>query len=118
MRMFVILMLFLPATVISAGSALVFLAGNLTDQLPLASALAVTLASRKVTVTSSPASAQPQMGSGLSACNTMLFPMIAGKRTSARTDAVQPAAARPAANPNSQNRLIVSSPIGVSFEIQ
>jgi hypothetical protein len=47
----------------------------------------------------------------------MLFPMIAGKRTSARTDAVQPAAAKPAANPNSQNLLMLSSPLAVSFEM-
>src|SRR4029077_13645128 len=108
--MFVILIVFLPATVISAGVGLAFWAGNFTDQFPWGSALAAALLSPRVTVTSSPASAQPQMGSVLSACSTMLFPMIAGKRTSARADIVQPAPARIAANPSHQVRRMISSP--------
>ena len=59
------------------------MAGSTTFQLPWASALAVAVASSSFTVTSSPGSAQPQIGSGRSRCSTMWLPITLGSVTSA-----------------------------------
>ena len=85
MRMSSSSILFLPLTVMLWALPSAFMAGSTTFQLPWASALAVAVASSSFTVTSSPGSAQPQIGNGRSRCNTMWLPMTLGSLTSART---------------------------------
>src|SRR5687768_2683533 len=60
-----------------------------TCQRPCASAMVFTDFFSNVTVTFSPAFALPQMRTFTPCCNTMLSPMIDGKRTSARPTAAK-----------------------------
>ena len=85
MRMSSSSILFLPLTVMRWALPSALTAGSTTFQLPLASALVVAVASSSFTVTSSPGSAQPQIGSGRSRCKTMWLPITLGTLTSART---------------------------------
>ncbi len=78
--------LFLPRTVSVWPLLLASKAGRTTFQLPLSSAFVLAVLPPNSTVTSSPASAQPQMGSGLSRWRTMWLPRMAGSLTSARAD--------------------------------
>ena len=55
-----------------------------TRQLPSSSALTVFFTLPKVTLTSSPGLAQPQIGTGMSRWSTMLLPKTLGSLTSAR----------------------------------
>ena len=84
MRMSSNSILFFPLTVMRWALPSAFTAGSTTFQLPWASALAVAVASSSFTVTSSPGSAQPQIGSGRSRCSTMWLPITLGSLTSAR----------------------------------
>ena len=83
MRMSSNSILFLPLIAMRCDLPSAFTAGSTTFQLPWASALAVAVASSSFTVTSSPGSAQPQIGSGRSRCSTMWLPITLGSLTSA-----------------------------------
>ena len=82
-RMFLTLIEFFPATVISVAPP-VLAGSSLTIHLPSCPAVACFFWSPSMTVTASPASAHPQIGSGWSAWSTMLSEMMAGSLTSAR----------------------------------
>src|SRR5687768_5115619 len=75
---------FFPFTISSCGPPAAGVA-SFTCHLPSAPALAVALASPSETVTSSPASAQPQTAASAFCWRTMWSPKIFGSRTSART---------------------------------
>ena len=96
--------LFLPLTVRVWGLPSAFLAGSVTFQLPLPSALVLTLLSPNWTTTSSLGSAHPQIGSGLSRCRTMWSPTTLGSRTSARAEATDRTHSEQAMRPDTMSR--------------
>jgi hypothetical protein len=76
---------FFPAMDIVAGVARAFIASSLTCHLPSAPAVVFRVCPAKVTVTTSPALAPPQTGTGMSRCRTMWSAKIVAGTTSART---------------------------------
>ena len=81
-RTFFSSILFLPSTINMSGPP-AFWTGSFTFHFP-SLAVAEAFLPRKLTVTSSPASAQPQMGARTPCCNTMPSEKRPGSLTSAR----------------------------------
>src|SRR4051794_31588390 len=91
--MFFTVIVFSPATVISTASPPAGIAPSTTAHFPSASAVADCFCRPSVTVTFSPESAFPQIGSALFAWRHMLSEMIAGSLTSARAESAAKATA-------------------------
>ncbi|MFT5128005.1 MAG: hypothetical protein ACI8W8_001613 [Rhodothermales bacterium] len=77
------------ATRNSRDSALARMGSSLTNHLPAVSAIADLVWSAKVTVTAFPGLAQPQIGTGISRCNTAWSVKIFAKRRSSARAAKQ-----------------------------